>query len=132
MSKVVLNQELIEVPLVAPATGKSFRFPLNKNVFKGEVYAIEYINSATLQTAPSGVPNNGYTNITVTVKEMVTNNDKLTACPVNRLDPQNYVGQELIFELFKMDIQNSFVTITDGTGMVDSSACFNIFYKNYV
>ena len=132
MSKVVTNMELVEVSIsTVPASGSKYYFPLNRNVQKGKVYAIEIVSNSSMPIAPSGATNVGSFNAVTTIKEAKTNNDKLSQMANGRLDPSQYVGQELLFEPFDCDIQNSFVQVTNPASFsINQSFVYLIYYNN--
>jgi len=129
MSKVVTNMELVEVSIsTVPASGSKYYFPLNRNVQKGKVYAVELVNNTVMPIAPSGATNVGSYNAVTTIKEAKTNNDKLSQMSNGRLDPSNFVGQELLFEPFDCDIQNSFIQVTNPASFSSGQSFVFLFY----
>jgi hypothetical protein len=130
MSKVVVNSEMLEIPLgTIPASGKTVNFPNNQNVFNGKVTSIEV--QSGLSFAPSGATAcNDFSSLYFNILEK-GGRQRLTRFPAQRLNPSTYIGQEILFDNISIDPQKCIVIIAPNSGLSDNqSLIVEIYYNN--
>jgi len=129
MSKIVVNCELLEIPLgVIPSAGKSVNFPNNQNIFNGKVTSIEV--QSGLSYAPSGAAAvQDFSSLYCTILEK-GGRQRLTRYPFQRINPGLYIGQEILFENISIDPQKCTVFIAPNSGLADNQSLIVLFYYN--